>query len=328
MSRETPRPRPRATRPQTLPRLPSSALPPRPSPICSSRPQASSSHPPPPSAPPGSARPLPHPTPLRVGDPRPSGPAGPRPLAEPARCSRGPPSSPSTAGADAGRSLRPSSRPGLSSPHPSGQAPLRRPPHPGARRAPHSPGRRPRPSSRARVSPPRLLQPPPAPPARDPAPAGRPGLLLLRFAVTLNSLSSIGLLACHSGEGGPNCRGKRRLSPPHWRRPLKETGFLPSHPHHPPCGLWGQKERDFAADPRGGLFSLKLFFWHSPGVKEKASVPCDNSEILRAELSSGGTQPHAPRACNAHSTVGITEWEVTVVSEAVSSRGYSPPRWS
>lgn len=302
MSRETPRPRPRATQPQTLPGLPASALPPRPSPICSSRPHAPSSHPSP-FAPPGPARPLPHPTPLLVGNRRP---AGPRPPDEPARCSRGPPSSPSTPGANAGRSLRPPSRPGLSSPHPSGQGPLRGPPRPGARRPSHSPGRRPRPSSRARVSPPRLLQPPPAPPSRHPAPAGRPGFLLLRFAVTLNPLSSIELLACHSKKGGPNCRrgGSAGMSPPHWRRPLKETSFLPTQPRHPLRVLWGQKERDFAADPRGGLFSFKLFFWHTPGVKEKAWVPCDNSEILRAELSSGGTQPHAQRACNAHSTVG------------------------
>lgn len=142
--RETPRPRPRATQPQTLSGLPSSALPPRPSPICWSRPQPPSSHPPPPSAPPRPARPLPHPTPPAIGDPRasrPADPAGPRPPAEPARCSWGPPSSPSTPGADAGRSLRPPSRPGLSSPHPSGQAPLRGPPRPSARRAPHSPGR-------------------------------------------------------------------------------------------------------------------------------------------------------------------------------------------
>lgn len=238
------------------------------------------------------------------GEPAPSRAA--TPPDEPARCSRGPPSSPSTPGANAGRSLRPPSRPGLSSPHPSGQGPLRGPPRPGARRPSHSPGRRPRPSSRARVSPPRLLQPPPAPPSRHPAPAGRPGFLLLRFAVTLNPLSSIELLACHSKKGGPNCRrgGSAGMSPPHWRRPLKETSFLPTQPRHPLRVLWGQKERDFAADPRGGLFSFKLFFWHTPGVKEKAWVPCDNSEILRAELSSGGTQPHAQRACNAHSTVG------------------------
>lgn len=38
-------------------------------------------------------------------------------------------------------------------------------------------------------------------------------------------------------------------------------------------------------------------------------------------MFSGGTQSRAQRASNAHSTVEMTEWEVTVVSEAVSSRG-------
>lgn len=46
-------------------------------------------------------------------------------------------------------------------------------------------------------------------------------------------------------------------------------------------------------------------------------------------MSSGGTQPRAQHACNALNSgitvVWRTEWEVTVVSEALSSRGCSPP---
>ena len=215
MSRETPGLQTRATQPHTLPGLPASVLPTRPSPICSPRPQAPSSHPPPPHAPQGPALLLPHPTTLPVANLRPG---GPRRAATPCgTCALQPgpalqPLCPSVPEADAGRSLRPPSRPSLSAPRPSGQARLRGPPRPGARRAPHSPGRRPRPSSRAGVSPPPLHQPPPARPSRDPAPESQPGLLLLRSAVTLKSLSVIGLFACHSRGGGPSCRGK---SPPH-----------------------------------------------------------------------------------------------------------------
>lgn len=105
-------------------------------------------------------------------------------------------------------SARSPARPGPSALRPSGQVLLRCPARPGPRSAPHSPGRRPRPSSRAEVP-----QPPLRKASRLPGPLGtpprarRPRLLLLRFAVTLSSLSSIGRIACHSKQGGPNCPG-------------------------------------------------------------------------------------------------------------------------
>lgn len=59
------------------------------------------------------------------------------------------------------------------------------------------------------------------------------------------------------------------------------------------------------------FFFFKLFFWHSPDVKEKALLPCDKSEVLRARLVLWWHSDPCP-------AVAITEWEVTVVSEAVS----------
>lgn len=49
---------------------------------------------------------------------------------------------------------------------------------------------------RARVPPPLLCPRPPRPPGAPPH-AGRPGLLLLRFAVKLKILAPIGSLVCH-----------------------------------------------------------------------------------------------------------------------------------
>lgn len=140
MSRETPGLQTRATQPHTLAGLPASVLPSRPSPICSPRPQAPSSHPPPPHAPQGPALLLPHPTPLQVANLRPG---GPRRAATPCgTCALQPgpalqPLCPSVPEADAGRSLRPPSRPSLSPPRAPRARPLsaaRRAPAPGAPR--------------------------------------------------------------------------------------------------------------------------------------------------------------------------------------------------
>lgn len=127
------------------------------------RPSRLSSRPGPPSSPSG---PL-----FQVGDlvpPLDRDPSG--GLPNPRRAAQARPRQPPAPGADARCSLRPPSRPGLSLLRPSGPASPSSPPRPSPPRAPHSPGRRPRPRSRARVSPPRLLQPPLAPPSRDPAP--------------------------------------------------------------------------------------------------------------------------------------------------------------
>ena len=46
-------------------------------------------------------------------------------------------------------------------------------------------------------------------------------------------------------------------------------------------------------------------------MKERALIPCDKSEVLRAKLVLWRHSDPCP-------AVGTTEWEVTVVSEAVS----------
>lgn len=173
----------------------------------------------------------------------------------------------------------------------------------------------------------RLLGPPGTPPR-----ARRPGLLLLRFAVTLSSLSLIGRIDCHSKQGGPNCRGgEERAAGP---RPAT-GGLLKAQAASPASGygFWrhGIPSPRPASNARSSLSSP-----HSPAPRNfsfgTAWVPGDQSEVLRAQMSSNGTRPGAQQAWNALSSgitvVWRTEWEVTVVSEAVSSRGCSPPSWS
>lgn len=175
-------------------------------------------------APRGLARPLSHPTPFLVRSSGPLGPGGPswattpRGPAEPARCSPGPPSPAPQPLSPQGRSTqqpRPPSSLGLSSPG----CVLRVRPFPAARHDPTAAaplthqgadlGPAPALGSRRGsfgLRPPRLPETPPR--------AGQPGFRLLRFTVTLISLSSIRLFACHSRKGGLSGRGKRRRSPP------------------------------------------------------------------------------------------------------------------
>ena len=151
--------------------------------------------------------------PFPVGDPVPLRSGGPSwaatPLGPvvPARCSPGPPSpAPRSPGQKQAAALRPlpgpASAPCVSQARPRSAG--------GNARAPGAPlthqsadlGPAPAPGSHRRrrsssLRPPRLPGTPPR--------AGRPGLLLLRFAVTLNSPPSTGLIACHSKEGGPRC---------------------------------------------------------------------------------------------------------------------------
>lgn len=241
------------------PRLPLRAAQPVPPPSAVA-PAGSILPPPPPSAPPGPARPLPRPRPLPAGDPHPSGPADPAGPRPPCR----------TGAEQPGPALQPlwPMQAAASGPLPRPASPLRVPrarPLPAARHtaAPGAPpthqgadlGPAPAPGSRLRgrssLRPPRLPGPRPRRPTRAP-------IAPLRRLAEFSFSHWVAYVSLKGGRAqGP---GKRRPSPPHWRRPLKDTGFLRSRPHHPPRGLWGQKARAFAADAGGSLFSLELFF--------------------------------------------------------------------